>query len=141
QEPTESAPSVAKRRITIAAMDAVGAFRKLGEQTGVQIMAPSVDMRGVHTTAVDGEYTPAEAARLMPAVTKLEVIEPSPDVISIRQAEAAPATSSASEAELTTVDEVIVTGSRLRRTSFDTLQPSSVTSSDEIRLRAISNVA
>ena len=135
-----------RRRIEIPAMAALEALRALGGQTGAQILAPSTILQDVRTQAVSGDFTPAEAVRLMLAGTGLQVIDAAPGVISIRRPQvasperpsAAPTESiAAADGQLT---EVTVTGSRLPRSTAETAEPAIVTPGDTVRSRVVSNI-
>src|SRR3546814_12953712 len=99
-------------------------------------MGPDADLAGIKTNAVNGSYTPVEALRLMLANKGLEVVESPNGAVVIRRAgqpgqvAATPAGGGA---------DIVVTGSRILRTGFDTLQSATVTDRAQLERRAYTN--
>lgn len=133
-----AAPAAAqdKQRYNLPAGDASTAVQRLAVQSGLQIMAPNDDLSGITTNPVEGSYTPVEALRRMLANKGLTVSVSSEGTVVIRKANAgdAPQDSASSGGE------IVVTGSRIERTGFDTLQAASTTDAAEIARRGYTNV-
>lgn len=119
------------RVFAIPSEPATAAVEDLTRQSGLQIFAPAEDLRGVQTNAVNGTYTVMEAARRLLAGTGLEIVQTGENSITVRR----PAARSDHD-----LQEVIVTGSRIKRPGFDTLEAAVVTSSKEISRRGYTNV-
>ena len=135
-----AAPAMAqdRQRYSIPSGDAAQTVQRLAVQSGVQVMVPDADLSGIKTNAVNGNYTPVEALRLMLANKGLEVVRNANGAVVIRRAANRPQASAGTE---TTGEEIIVTGSRIERAGFDTLQPAMVEDSREIERRGFVNVA
>jgi iron complex outermembrane recepter protein len=106
------------------------ALRELGKETGANILFSPQTVAGRRATAVVGRYTPLEAARRLAGSAGLEVIEDGAGALIVRapgvitSASVQPASLSAVDpAPAVEVEEVVVTGSRLRRTTFDSPSP------------------
>src|SRR3546814_18056509 len=84
-----TAPAVAqeRQRYAIPSGDAVAAVQRLAVQSGVQVMVPQSDLKGITTNDINGSYTPVEALRHMLAGKGLEVVENRDGVVLIRRAE------------------------------------------------------
>lgn len=134
-----SAPAMAqeRQRYAIPAGDAAQSVQRLALQSGVQVMVPNADLAGVKSNPVKGDYTPVEALRHMLAGKGLEVVQNSEGVVVIRRARSGE-TSAVAE---TTGEEIIVTGSRIERAGFDTVQPAMVDDAAQIERRGYVNVA
>ncbi len=135
-------PSAAQetRAFDIPAQDAARAVQAVARQGGVQVMAPEGDLRGVRTRPVRGRYEPLEAIERMLVGTGLEAVSTAPGTITIRRRAGTQESSGPPAPTETAVDDVVVTGSRLRRTGFDTLQAALVTDAEEIDRRGYTNV-
>jgi len=139
-----AAPASAQSRqaYSIPSGDAAAAVQRLAVQSGLQIMAPDDDLSGVTTNRVTGSFTPVEALRRMLAGKGLEVIQKG-NVVVIRRAAPASEPSEPSEAasgpEQRDAEDIVVTGSRIERAGFDTLQAASATDAAEIRRRSYTN--
>src|SRR3546814_17576127 len=70
-----TAPAVAqeRQRYAIPSGDAVAAVQRLAVQSGVQVMVPQSDLKGITTNDINCNYTPVEALRPMLAGKGLEV--------------------------------------------------------------------
>ncbi len=132
-----AAPAMAQERqsFTIPAGDAATAVQRLAIQSGVQVMVPDADLSGVTTNAVNGSFTPVEALRRMLAGKGLEVVQ-NGDAVVIRRSGSGASAEVASE---TVGQEIVVTGSRIERAGFDTLQAASTTDAEEIGRRSYTN--
>src|SRR3546814_16051574 len=104
----------------------------LAVESGVPVMVRDSDLSGVKTNAVNGSYTPIEALRLMLANKGLEVVQNANGAVVIRRAANRPQANVGAE---TTGEDIIVTGSRIERAGFDTLQPAMVEDAKEIERR------
>ena len=132
-----TAPAAAqeRQRYSIPSGDAATAVQRLAVQSGVQVMIPDSDLAGVRTNGIDGSYTPVEALRRMLAGKGVEVFQNRDGVVVIRRAGRA-----AAEPGTELVGEdIIVTGSRIKRAGFDTLQSATVTDREQIEKRAYTN--
>ncbi|HEY0596867.1 TonB-dependent receptor, partial [Sphingopyxis sp.] len=134
-----AAPAMAqeRQRYSIPSGDAAQTVQRLAVQSGVQVMVPDADLAGIRTNAINGNYTPVEALRLMLANKGLEVVRNANGAVVIRRAAARPQASVGSE---TTGEDIIVTGSRIRRPGYDTLEATVVTDAEEFRRRGYTNV-
>jgi iron complex outermembrane recepter protein len=134
-----------KYTFDIPAQEASTAIQVWAHQSGLQVFAADEHLRGVRTNAVHGEYSALDAVRRLIEGTGLEVVSTGEKTVTIRrpkgtdsrQTTAAPDPATAS----LDVEEVVVTGSRIARTGFDTLQAALVTDAQQIRQRAYTNVA
>jgi outer membrane receptor protein involved in Fe transport len=140
-----------KRQFAIPAEDAAAAVPTLGRQSGLQISAAIDDLNGVRTNEVRGEYAPLDAVRKLVDGTGLQIIQTSDRAITLRRgtlvpvpvpglrpvAAAAPQLRMPSDQA---PEEIFVTGSRIKRAGFDTLQAALVTDASEIERRGYTNV-
>ena len=135
-----AAPAMAqeRQRYSIPSGDAAQTVQRLAVQSGVQVMVPDADLAGLKTNPVSGSYTPIEALRRMFAGKGVEVIQNRDGAIVIRRAAAAGGQASAGVE--TTGEEIIVTGSRIRRPGYDTLEATIVSDAEEFRRRGYTNV-
>src|SRR3546814_14638841 len=85
-------------------------------------MVPQSDLKGITTNDINGSYTPVEALRHMLAGKGLEVVENRDGVVVIRRADRSIVQPTGGEPR----EEIVVTGSRIERAGFDTLQPATV---------------
>jgi iron complex outermembrane receptor protein len=125
-----------KQRYNLPAGDASTAVQRLAVQSGLQIMAPNNDLSGITTNPVDGSYTPVEALRHMLANKGLTVSVSSEGTVVIRKAGAGDGAQEGASAS----GEIVVTGSRIERAGFDTLQAASSTDAAEIARRGYTNI-
>lgn len=126
-----------KQNFSIPAGDAAASVQRLAIQSGLQVMAPDADLAGITTNRVSGSFTPVEALRRMLAGKGLDVVQ-NGNVIVIRRA------GESGEAPTGTEivgEEIVVTGSRIERAGFDTLQAATVDDAELIRKRGFLNVA
>lgn len=131
----------AARQYSVPASDAGDAVQMIAQQSGLQVIAPAADLAGVRTNAIKGNFSAVEALRRMFAGTGLEVVQTAGGAVMIRRA-AAPAAQAAQEEEPAPAanEDVIVTGSRILRPGFDTLQAATSTDAEEIERRSYTNV-
>ncbi|ATQ43337.1 TonB-dependent receptor [Caulobacter mirabilis] len=110
--------------IDVPAQPLAEALRELGKETGVNILFSPQSVADRRAVAVKGNYTPLEAARRLAAQANLEVVEDGSGAIIVRprSAQAQPS-EGASVDQGSEVAELVVTGSRLRRTTFDAPTP------------------
>ncbi|HEX7114856.1 MAG TPA: TonB-dependent receptor [Steroidobacter sp.] len=134
-----------KLSFDIPAQAASSAVQAWARQSGLQVFATEEDLRGIRTNPVRGELMPVEAAQLMVAGTGLEVVATGENTITIRRERPNPMPASAGDekfsASTETLMEVIVTGSRIRRAGYDTLQATLVSDSEQIERRGYTNVS
>lgn len=141
-----SSAAVAQQKLNfdIPAQPAAVAIQRWAQQSGLQVFAAEDDLRGIRTNAVQGDFQPVEAAQMLIAGTGLEVVATGENTVTIRRVRpVGTAASSGDEKFSNSVEplmEVIVTGSRIKRPGFDTLQATLVTDSTEIERRAYTNV-
>lgn len=141
------APAIAQEKLSfdIPEQTASLAIQSWAQQSGLQVFAAEEHLRGVRTNPVRGDYTPIEAVQMLIAGTGLEVVAAGDKTVTIRKpssgdSSAVPADSPAATHSLLELDEVIVTGSRIKRPGFDTLQAALVTDANEISQRAYTNL-
>jgi iron complex outermembrane receptor protein len=147
------AAAQARQRFNLSAGDAAQRVQTLAIQSRVQVIAPNADLAGVTTRPVNGEYTPAEALRLMLAGSGLEATPGTGNTLVIRRAAQGvalaadlPSEGQGSEAGVGLAQEeadreIVVTGSRIRRPGFDTLEATLVTDREQFERRAFTNVS
>lgn len=130
-----AAPAMAqeRQRFAIPAGDAATAVQRVAIEAGVQVMAPDADLSGITTNRVSGSFTPIEALRRMLAGKGLDVVQ-NGDVVVIRRSGRGAATTA-----VVADEEIVVTGSRIERAGFDTLQSATVNDREEIARRAYTN--
>ncbi len=148
----------------IPAQPASAAIRTWASQSGLQVFAADEHLLGVQTNPVRGAYTAIEAAQKLIAGTGLEVVAAGENAVTIRrarsggssgappadrpfmirqtlaQSETAAVPTSAEPPAETQKNEVTVTGSRIKRAGYDTLQPAIVTDAEELELRGYLNI-
>jgi iron complex outermembrane recepter protein len=135
-----------KLEFDISEQSASSAIREWAQQAGLQVFAAEEHLRGVRTKAVHGAYMPIEAAQMMIADTGLEIVATGEKTVTIRKPAASggqqptgsdrPYSTQANEE----ISEVVVTGSRIKRAGFDTLQPAIVTNAEEFERRGYVNI-
>jgi iron complex outermembrane receptor protein len=141
-----SSAAVAQQKLNfdIPAQPAAAAIQSWAQQSGLQVFAAEDDLRGIRTNAVQGDFAPVEAAQRLIAGTGLEVVATGENTVTIRRVRpVGTAASSGDEKFSNSVEplmEVIVTGSRIRRPGYDTLQATVVTDSKELEKRAYTNL-
>lgn len=127
----------------IPAQSASVAIQTWARASGLQVFAAQEHLQGIKTNPVHGDYTPIEAMQLMVQGTGLEVVASSENTVTIRRANLRdmPGTPPDERFDSEQLMEVIVTGSRIKRSGFDTLQNALVTDSQQIERRGYTNVA
>lgn len=130
----------ARIAFSIPSEAAAAALKDLTRQSGLQVFAPADDLKDVRTNAVHGSYTPLEAARRMLAGTDLEILKTGDNTITVRRPPPQSTPGKTAESGGEALEEVIVTGSRITRAGFDTLETGLVTSSQEISAHGYTNV-
>lgn len=130
----------ATRQISVPASDAADAVQTVAQQSGLQVIAPAADLAGVRTHAVKGNFSAVEALRHMFAGTGLEVVQTSGGAVMIRRAAGTQSTGTEQETPPAASEDVVVTGSRILRPGFDTLQAATSTDAEEIERRSYTNV-
>ena len=134
-----------KQSFDIPAEGAAAAIQRWAQQSGLQVFAAEDDLRGIRTNAVHGDYAAVEAAQLLIAGTGLEVIASGENTITIRRTRPASPSSGAGDDKFSNLAseslmEILVTGSRIKRPNYDTLQATVVTEAAELERRAYTNV-
>jgi len=123
-----TAPVVAQQKpFDIPATAAVKSIPEFARQAGVQIVAPADDLEGIKTQAVQGQIDAREALRRLLIGTGLEIAADDGSIITLRKK------SSDREARGDfEVSEIIVTGSRLKRTDVAGASPVVVLTREKI---------
>jgi iron complex outermembrane recepter protein len=128
-----------KRTFDIPAQDAAAAVQSWAVQSGLQVFAADELLRGVHSNAIHGEYDALQALQMLVEGAGLEVVSTGEKTVTIRRPRAQrPPVSGTPTPDL---EEVLVTGSRIKRPGFDTLQAAIVNDADQIRTRGYTNIA
>ncbi len=135
----------ARRHFELPPQEASQAIQALAQQSGLQIMAPEGDLRGVRTRAVSGEHEPVDAVRMMFEGTGLEVTVNGDNSVTVRRPRPVsesqlPRAAGPQVEDAIEMQRVEVTGTRIGRAGFDTLQAAMVTSADEIERRGYTNI-
>jgi len=135
-----------KQSFDIPAEAAPAAIQRWAQQSGLQVFAAEDDLRGIRTNPVHGDYGAVEAAQMLVAGTGLEVIASGENTITIRRIRASTPAGGAgdekfSDLERDSLMEIIVTGSRIPRPGFDTLQATMTSDAKQIERRGYTNVA
>lgn len=137
--------ALAQQKVTfdIPAQPASVSIQSWARASGLQVFAAEEHLQGIKTNPVRGDYSPIEAMQLLVRGTGLEVIASSENTVTIRRAvvREAPSTRSDARSELDELTEIVVTGSRIKRSGFDTLQTGLVTDAQQIERRGYTNVA
>lgn len=102
-----------QRTFDIPAQDAATAIGQYGLQAGVQITAPSDQLRGVRTRPLRGAMDARRALSILLQGTGLEIASDNGSVIVLRKA-GGPPDDAALNSGATQVEEVVVTGTRIR---------------------------
>jgi iron complex outermembrane receptor protein len=129
-----------QQSFNVPAQDAVLAIPEFARQAGIQITAPASRLAGVRTAAVRGDLDTREALALLLDGTGLEIASDNGAVIALRVKPEA-AQDDYVTGETTSVESIVVTGSRIVRDGYQAPSPTSVISSEDIALRAPANVA
>lgn len=134
-----------RRQVSVPSEDASIAIPALARQSGLQVLVPAEEVRGVRTNAVNGAYSPQEALDRMLAGTGLVSVRTGENTIAVRRANPAanepPGEAGAPLTGTSTVSGVVVTGSRIKRAGFDTLEAALSTNAKQIEARGYDNVA
>jgi outer membrane receptor protein involved in Fe transport len=127
----------------IPSQPAPAAIQNWARASGLQVFAAEEHLQGIKTNAVRGDYTPIEAAQLLVQGTGLEVVASGENTVTIRRVNRStmPGTPPDERFDSDELMEVVVTGSRIKRSGFDTLQTALVTDSQQIERRGYTNVA
>jgi iron complex outermembrane receptor protein len=143
-----SATALAQQKLefNIPEQSAATAIRAWAQQAGLQVFAAEEHLRGIRTKAVQGAYLPIEAAQKLIEDTGLEVVAVAEKTVTIRRpitggtGESPEGADRPNSSETLEIDEVLVTGSRIKRAGFDTLQAAIVTDNSEVERRAYTNI-
>jgi len=123
-------------------------LRLLAKQADLQISFPTEDVAGLRSEPLQGEYTPRDALSRLLKGTHLQAVENGADSIAVRRNVAEPKSTSRqgprpmeriAPSETTTsaladerIESVIVTGSLIKRTDFDTPSPVQVLTATDL---------
>lgn len=155
-----------QRAFDLPAGEATRTIPEFGRQAGVQISAPTKDLRGVHTQAIKGQMDVQEALRRLLAGTNLELSRSNSSVLVIRKtasSASAPVIGSSTartsensasngqagsaaaalsqNADASKGEDIVVTGSRLPQFGADGPAPVTTFSEEKIQQLGSSNVA
>ncbi|HEY0943000.1 MAG TPA: TonB-dependent receptor [Steroidobacter sp.] len=136
--------ALAQQKVTfdIPAQPASVAIQSWARASGLQVFAAEEHLLGIKTNAVRGDYSPIEAMQMMVEGTGLEVVASSENTVTIRRrANAMPGTPPDERFDADQLQEIVVTGTRIKRLGFDTLQTALVTDSQQMERRGYTNVA
>src|SRR5579872_341351 len=133
------ASAAQKQFFNIPAEDASEAMQELARQSGLQVMAPNADLLGVRTKAIRGTFEPIEALREMFAGTDISIVQAAENAVTVTRREEARLPQAKVEAPA--LEEIIVTGSRIGRVGFDTLQAATVDDHSQLDRRGYTNAA
>lgn len=133
------------RSFNLPAEDATRAIPQFAAQAGVQIVAPSAQLKGVRTRALQGQMDARAALRQLLEGTGLEIASDNGSVISLRvKADPAPKAADGPAPAATTQPAdntvVVVTGSRLATRGFKAPTPVTVLDAQDYRLSGTQNV-
>lgn len=107
------------RSFDLPSEEAAKAIPEFARQAGLQIIAPVSQLHGVRTTALRGSLDARAALAKLIAGTGLEVASDNGSVITLRLGGAASRPPAPAGGEAAQMEELVVTGSHLRRSSFD----------------------
>ncbi|HEY6925807.1 MAG TPA: TonB-dependent receptor [Steroidobacteraceae bacterium] len=134
-----------KLSFDIPAQSASSAIRAWARQSGLQVFASQELLDGVQANAVHGDYLPLQAVQLLIEGTGLEVVSTGEKTVTIRRrSDPRPQPSSNNsdpDNRAVELEEVVVTGSRIKRAGFDTVEAALVNGSEQIQKRGYTNVA
>jgi outer membrane receptor protein involved in Fe transport len=132
----------------VPAGDAARTVQTVAIQAGVQVIAPNADLAGVRTPVLDGDYAPAEAMRRLLAGTGLTVSEQGDGTLVVQRAAAGTKNPTGADSAMPGMeeppvpdDQIVVTGTRIKRPGFDTLEATLVTDDKQIERRGYTSVA
>jgi outer membrane receptor protein involved in Fe transport len=130
-------PALAQQRnFDIPPQDASTAIGQFGMQAGLQIIAPTDQLRGVQVSGVKGELDAREALTALLRDTDLTIAQDDGRTIVLRlrpQPEGAPSEPRPVSQAATDVEEVVVTGSQIRGARITGALPVAVVSQAEIK--------
>lgn len=149
------------KKVDVPAGQLTIALKKLAEQSGVEFFYSTDQLEGLKTQGVQGEYSPEKAVQKLIEGTNLKLTrhESGALVITVPDRAAAADADQASsrmrlaraeadlpavadsEPAMETIDTIVVTGSRVRRSGFTTPTPVTVVESQDFETRATTNIA
>jgi iron complex outermembrane recepter protein len=139
-----AAAALAQEKVSfdIPAQSASSAIRAWARQSGLQVFASQDLLEGLQTNAVHGDYLPLQAVQLLIEGTGLEVVSTGEKTVTIRRpSDPRPLSDAANSGLPEVLEEVVVTGSRIKRAGYDTLEAEVVNDSEQIQKRGYTNVA
>jgi iron complex outermembrane recepter protein len=139
-----AAVALAQEKVSfdIPAQNASSAIRAWARQSGLQVFASEELLEGVQTNAVHGDYLPLQAVQLLIQGTGLEAVSTGEKTVTIRKSgDLRPVSDAANSGLPDVLEQVVVTGSRLKRAGYDTLEAEVVNDSEQIQKRGYTNVA
>ena len=133
--------------------DASQSIAEFAKQAGIEIFAPSEKLRGVQLPAVQGKHDVREALGILLAGSNLTIASDDGTLVTLRNkpaqgpggfikvaaattASTAPQAMPAQSATSASVEEIVVTGSRVVRDGYEAPTPVSVISGEEIERAA-----
>jgi len=111
----------------IPSQNGAKALNEYARQAGIQLLFPYDAAARVHTAAVKGNFTREEALARLIVATNFEVVSVTENTVTLREKAADTRPQAAEE-----VQEVVVTGSRLRRPVFESPVPLMQITTDEL---------
>lgn len=105
-----------QRTFDIPAQDAATAIGQFGLQAGVQITAPTDQLRGVRTPAVRGDLDTRQALARLLQDTGLEIASDNGSVIALRRVGAPQGQGAGAGPQATELEDIVVTGTTIRGT-------------------------
>jgi len=135
-----TAPAMAAppSNVSVPAGDLVTALDALAKQSGVEFIYSAEQLKGLHTEGVTGELTPEQAVKQLLRGTKLKVtVHPSGALLI---SDLAAGTNLSTDAASGGIEEVIITGSRLKRADAASANPILVLSREQIERTGASSL-
>jgi iron complex outermembrane receptor protein len=144
------------RTFDIPSQDASHSIAEFAKQAGIEIFAPSDKLRGVQLPAIQGKHDVREALSLLLAGSNLTVASDDGTLVTLRNKPAQTpagfikiaASSTAPlpqatpvQAAAASVEEIVVTGSRVVRDGYEAPTPVSVMGSDQLNAISATNIA
>ncbi|MHB1205630.1 MAG: TonB-dependent receptor plug domain-containing protein [Rhodospirillaceae bacterium] len=145
------------RVFDIPSQDASHSIAEFAKQAGIEIFAPSEKLRGVHLPAIQGKHDVREALALLLAGSGLTVASDDGTLVTLRNkpipaaagfikvaatsAVQVPQAAPVQSAATASVEEIVVTGSRVVRDGYESPTPVSVMGADQLNAISATNIA
>lgn len=136
-----TAPAMAQSQkpviaFNIPAQNGAKALNEFARQAGIQLLFPYEAAAKVQTAAINGNFTREEALARLIVATNFEVASSTETTVTLREKKNAAGPEATDEAV-----EVVVTGSRLRRPSFESPVPLMVVGNEELTEEGYMDIA